>query len=145
MDGVLADFNTGYENVFGRRPHEFEDIDWLKVREAEDFFLRLPPMADFAILWDYVAPLKPVVLTGVPPSIQAKAEQNKRAWAKQWLGASVEVVCCRSRDKHLYCAPGDILVDDWERYMDLWVRKGGTWVTHRDAKTTIRELKKLSF
>jgi hypothetical protein len=144
MDGVLTDFNTGYEQIFGRKPQEFEDIDWKKVRTCENFFLKLPPKSDLKDLWNYVAPYKPLVLTGVPPSIQEEAEENKRSWIAEWLGSSVEILCCRSCDKHMYCQPGDILVDDWEKYKDRWVAKGGIWITHVDAKTTIRELRQLN-
>ena len=41
--------------------------------------------------------------------------------------------------------PGDVLVDDYLRYKDLWEKAGGRFVQHLTAKQTIEELKKLGF
>jgi hypothetical protein len=82
------------------------------------------------------------VLTGVPVSV-AEAPEHKREWIRRHLGAHVEVRCCRSREKSLHAAPGDILIDDWEKYRHLWVAKGGVWITHRNAATTIAALQAL--
>jgi hypothetical protein len=67
-----------------------------------------------------------------------------RAWVKKHLGPTVEVICCSSKDKSKHCKPGDVLIDDWEKYKDLWLSKGGRWVTYVDANTTIREIQKLN-
>jgi hypothetical protein len=51
MDGVLADFDSGYEAVFGYRPSKHADnIDWAAVRARTNFFTTLPPMADMYTL-----------------------------------------------------------------------------------------------
>lgn len=143
MDGVLADFDTGHELVFGRRTDKAaDDVDWAAVRGVPDFYLNLPPMPDMPDLWTYIAPFRPIVLTGVPTSI-AEAPENKRAWIKKHFGSDVEVRCCRSKEKYLHAAPGDILIDDWEKYRSLWIAQGGIWITHRTAAETIGELKAL--
>jgi hypothetical protein len=140
MDGVLADFDAGHEAAFGSRSDKLTDnVDWAAVRAVPDFYLNLPPMPDMAELWAHIERHRPVVLTGVPSSVD-DAPENKRAWARKHLGPHVEVRCCRSRDKCLHAAPGDILIDDWERYRRLWVAKGGRWITHRTAAETIRAL-----
>lgn len=72
-------------------------------------------MPDMAELWSYVEPYRPIVLTGVP-SMVAEAPDNKRAWVGKHLGGDVEVRCCRSNEKCLHARPGDILIDDWNRY-----------------------------
>ena len=140
MDGVLADFDTGYEQVFGFRPSKADDnVDWDAVRAVEGFYENLPPMSDLAELWYYVKPLSPIILTGVPSDVPEAAD-NKRAWVIKNLGPDVEVRCCRSREKSLHAAPGDILIDDWEKYKDLWLAVGGRWITHISASQSIREL-----
>ena len=40
-------------------------------------------------------------------------------------------------------APGDILIDDWEKHKDAWVNAGGIWITHTSAKDTIEQLHNL--
>jgi hypothetical protein len=139
MDGVLADFDTGYEARFGMRPDKAkDDVDWKKVEAAQDFYATLPPMADLPILWDYARRFEPTVLTGIP-RIPGVYEQ-KRVWVQQYLGADVEVIGCRSADKADHCAPGDVLVDDWEKYRHKWVAAGGVWITHVSAVDTIKRL-----
>jgi hypothetical protein len=143
MDGVLADFDTGHEVAFGVRADKLADnVDWARVRSVTDFYLNLPPMPDMPELWAHIEPYRPIVLTGVPHSV-AEAPENKRAWARKHLGAHVEVRCCRSREKCLHAEPGDILIDDWDKYRRLWIAKGGRWITHRTAAETIRELVEL--
>ena len=55
------------------------------------------------------------MLTGVPKDVE-EAPDNKRAWVVRHLGDHVEVRCCRSKEKCLHAAPGDVLIDDWEKY-----------------------------
>lgn len=142
MDGVLADFDTHYGNVFGAPPSKAADnVDWGAVRAFAGFYADMPPMADMRELWDFVSRLtpKPIVLTGVPWSVE-EAPDNKRAWGARHLGKHVEIRCCRSSEKCLHLKPGDILIDDWEKYRDLWIGKGGRWITHRSARETIDQL-----
>jgi hypothetical protein len=136
MDGVLADFNGGYQARFGVRPDKLaDDVDWEEVRRTEHFFRDLPPMRDLDILWYYFGPLRPTILTGVPPSVPEAAD-NKRAWVQKHLG-EVPLIACRSRDKCLHAAPGDVLIDDWEKYRSLWTKAGGHWITHHSAIESI--------
>ena len=139
MDGVLADFDTGHERVFGVRPDKVKDnLDWGAVSAIQDFYLNLPPMPDMRELWEHVERYYPVILTGVPSSVE-EAPGNKRAWVQKHLGHHVEVRCCRSKEKSLHAKRGDVLIDDWEKYRDLWIAKGGIWITHTSAAQTIGE------
>ncbi len=144
LDGVLADFDTHYEKLFGIRPDKAADnVDWEKIKTVPAFYASMPPMPDHLELWTFVSQLrpKPIVLTGVPSSIPDAADQ-KRRWVKYYLGAETEVIACRSRDKSLVLkdAPGGILIDDWHKYRDLWLAAGGRWITHVSAEKSIDEL-----
>lgn len=144
MDGVLADFDRHHEAVLGRRPDKrADDVDWEKVRAAGDFYLGIPPTTDMRELWDAIAHLEPIVLTGVPSSLWNEASANKRLWVARHLGPSVEVICCLAREKGLHARPGDVLIDDWEKHRALWEARGGLWVTHTSAKTTLARLAEL--
>ena len=142
LDGVLADFDTGYEREFGVRPSkEADNVDWAAVRRCTDFYLNLPPMPDFPALWARISRYQPIVLTGVPSGVP-EAPANKRAWVKQWLPNTL-VVPTRSAEKATYCRSGDVLIDDWEKYRHLWEAAGGLWVTHVSAIETDRRLTEL--
>jgi hypothetical protein len=140
MDGVLADFDAHHEAVLKVRSDKLLDnVDWGRVRAIKDFYLNIPPMADMEQLWRRIERHRPIVLTGVPKDVE-EAPGNKRAWVKRHLGEHVEVRCCLSKEKCLHASPGDVLIDDWIKYRDLWVGKGGVWITHRSAKETADEL-----
>jgi hypothetical protein len=143
MDGVLADFDRHHHNEIGHRPNKLDDnVDWKQVRQIKDFYYNIPPMRDAMHLWNTVKHLKPVILTGIPASVR-EASDNKKGWVRKHLGSNVPVITCLSRKKSEYCSHGDILVDDWEKYKDLWVQKGGIWVTHTSAASSIKQLKRL--
>ena len=143
MDGVLADFDAHHEAVFGIRSSTGADIvDWAQVRAIAGFYSAIPPMPDMRELWHYLERHKPIVLTGVPEEVEEAAE-NKRNWVRHYLGPNVEVICCKSKEKCLHAKPGDILIDDWEKYRSLWEAKDGIWITHVSAPRTILSLQAL--
>jgi hypothetical protein len=49
----------------------------------------------------------------------------------------VPVIVCLARDKRDHCRPGDVLVDDQDRYRDLWEERGGIFVLHRSAADSV--------
>lgn len=145
LDGTLADLETHYRNTFGiRTSREADNLDWSKVFDVEGFFYDMPPMPDMDILWSHVRGLTPtpIILTGVPHRVPVAGADKKR-WVAKHLGPDVPVICCRSKDKSRYAKPGDILIDDWEKYRHLWVGKGGRWITHTSAESSISQLSAL--
>lgn len=149
MDGVLADFDRHYIETIGLLPPRLDpgrDVKWAKISEM-DFFASMPPMPDAFALWDYVSALpgRPIILTGCPKIGHERAESDKRKWVRRHLGDDVEVRTLLSKDKALHCSPGDILIDDWEKYRHLWEAKGGLWITHTSAKSTIDQLDRLGY
>lgn len=144
MDGVLADFDAHYRAVFNRKADKvLDNVDWAAVRKVNGFYLNMPPMPDFNLLWTFISRYDPIVLTGIPMAVP-EAQDNKRAWVRKHIGSDVEVRCCRSKDKYVHAIPGDILIDDWEKYKDLWIGAGGAWITHTDAKSTIKRLAEIT-
>lgn len=140
MDGVLADFDTHHGNVFGISADKtIDNVNWQKIAAQTNFYANIPPMPDMLELWNFIRLLKPIVLTGIPSSVPEAAD-NKRGWIAKHLGSDVEVRCCASKDKCLHAGYGDILIDDWDKYKNLWLAQGGRWITHVSAKTTIEQL-----
>lgn len=143
MDGVLANFDRHYEDMFGVKPDKIKDnVDWQLVRESKNFYRDIPPMGDMALLWSYVEKYRPTVLTGIPKSV-AEAASNKVSWVLRNLGPDVPVICCLSRDKCVYSRPDALLIDDWDKYRAQWVDRGGRWITHTNAFNTIEQLQAL--
>lgn len=141
LDGVLADFDHGYAKAFGRFPSKTEDdVDWDAVRRHEGFYRDLPPTLGMGQLRNRLAPFRPTVLTGVPYGVP-EAESNKREWVDRWLGWPM--IGCRSSEKYKHGRPGDLLIDDREKYKHRWEAMGGTWITHRSVPETLRRLEEL--
>ena len=140
MDGVLADFDTGYRNLFGdKSDKELDNVDWKRIRDHGGFFESLPPMHDFDHIWQAVEPFNPTIITGCPEDVE-EAYANKLAWVHKNIGTHISMIGCKSRDKCLYGKPGDILIDDWEKYMHLWRGMGGHWITHISAESSVKQL-----
>ena len=143
MDGVLFDFDSHYEAVFGVRASKVADnVDWKRVSAHPNFYATMPLMPDALELWRYVSRHSPTILTGVPASIE-EAPGNKRAAIARHISPHVPVICCRSREKFVHGKPGDVLIDDWTKYRGLWEGIGGIWITHSSARTTIKALREL--
>lgn len=140
MDGVLVDFDGGYERTFGERPDfEADNVDWSRVHAVPGFFRALEPMHDAHELWAVVSIHAPTILTGIPRSLPYVADE-KREWITERLGAHVPVITCLSRDKHQHGHPGDILIDDRAKCGLPWQRMGGVWIQHTSAEKSIAEL-----
>lgn len=145
MDGVVADFDGHYERHFGVRPTRWpaeDSVDWKKVAAVPNFFRTIPMTKDAGELLAGLHPRPWSLLTGCPKSIDV-SDNQKRDWAAEKFEPRRHVVCCRSRDKWLHGKPGDVLIDDYLKYKDLWVDMGGIFIHHTSAANSIRELKRL--
>jgi predicted kinase len=145
LDGVLADFDGFIEKELGienNRENERPDF-WDIVRTYKGrLYYDMPPIPRARDLFEALRPFSPIILTGCPWSLPT-AGSDKRQWVKENIDKDVQVITCRSRSKSKYGKAGDILVDDWPKYRDLWTGMGGIFVHHTDPDKTIEEVKKL--
>lgn len=146
-DGVLADFDKGAEAILGMPPRTFEKrynpgLFWKRLATAPDFFANLEPMPDAFELYDAVKDQNPIILTGLPRGNWA--EPQKRRWAERWF-PGVEVITTMAALKREHCHPGDVLVDDRDKHRHLWEAAGGRFVHHKNARSSIAELRALGY
>jgi hypothetical protein len=145
-DGVLADFDIAAEQLFNQNSRDAEaalgtPVFWRRIREQANFYGRLPLIADAMELYQAVAHLDPIILTGCPAG--GWAERQKVEWAARHF-PGVRIITCPSKDKcEFLSSPGDILVDDYLKYRHLWELAGGVFVYHQTAKQSIECLAKL--
>jgi hypothetical protein len=147
LDGVLVDFERGFEMFYGHHPHKFSEPDMWKIIEAnKDHWHDLPAMPGALKLWAYVAPYNARVITGCPKTGFQAAVDGKRSWIARELGAHVPVVTCYTRDKPKHMnSPGDILIDDMTKNITRWEEAGGVGIHHTDAQLTINRLVELGY
>jgi 5' nucleotidase, deoxy (Pyrimidine), cytosolic type C protein (NT5C) len=144
-DGVLADFDAGARDLLGATPAHFEARHgrgefWKRLARHGNFYGELKEMPDARILFDAVKHLKPTILTGLPLGTWA-APQKERWAARHFPG--VPIITTMARQKHLHMGRGDILVDDRENHRKLWEDAGGTFIHHRNAQDSVRQLAKI--
>lgn len=145
-DGVLADFDTAAEQLFKQNSRDAEEAlgtpaFWRRIRNQGNFYGELPLLPDAMELYQAIAHLHPIILTGCP--VGGWAEQQKVDWAARHF-PGVRMITCLSREKCRFLAhPGDILVDDYLKYRQLWEQAGGVFVHHQTVKRTIASLSRL--
>jgi len=141
-DGVLADFDAGATKILGMSPRAFEERHgrrdfWQRVAKAKDFYAQLPLMSDARTLFDAVAHLDPIILTGLP--LGNWAAPQKVRWAEEHFPGT-HIITCLARDKYRHMKGADVLVDDRADHRDKWVAAGGIFVHHKDARSSLRQL-----
>ena len=148
-DGVLADFDAAALQLFAGQPpraareHHGEHEFWRRIRTSGRFYRDLPLLPDAMELYRAVKHLHPIILTGCP--VGGWAEEQKRDWVAEHF-PGVKIITCRAKEKFMHMRhPGDVLVDDYLRFKDLWESAGGIFVQHTSARDSIRQLAALTF
>ncbi|HEX4006823.1 MAG TPA: hypothetical protein VHX60_11650 [Acidobacteriaceae bacterium] len=144
-DGVLADFDSLAAQIFGMPPraaeHKVGESNfWVEIQKHPNFYRHLPLMPDARELFNAVAHLNPTILTGCP--IGGWAEPQKKAWAAEHFPGT-RIITCMSRNKRDHMQRGDILVDDYLVYRSRWEERGGVFIHHTSARSSIAALERL--
>jgi hypothetical protein len=141
-DGVLADFDAGAREVLGMSAEAFQQRYgsrefWRRLAQTRDFYGRLPLMADARTLFDAVAHLDPIILTGLP--LGNWAAPQKVRWAEEHFPGT-HIITCMARDKYRHMKGADVLVDDRANHRDKWEDAGGIFIYHKDARSSLERL-----
>ena len=144
MDGVLADFESGYEKLTGvDLKGEFQKGDdfWEPISKAGvGFWAGLKWMPDGQKLWNYIKPYKPDLLSA--PSREESSRIGKAVWVKYKLPGT-KLILRYAKQKQELANPESILIDDRQINIDQWEAAGGIGILHTSADNTISQLKQL--
>jgi len=144
MDGVLADFESGYEKLTGvDLKGEFQKGDdfWEPISKAGvGFWAGLKWMPDGQKLWDYLKPYKPDLLSA--PSREDSSRIGKHVWVKHKIPGT-KLILRYAKQKQELATPESILIDDRQVNIDQWEAAGGIGILHTSADNTISKLKEL--
>jgi len=144
MDGVLADFESGYEKLTGvDLKGEFQKGDnfWDPISKAGvGFWAGLKWMPDGQELWDYLKPYKPDLLSA--PSREDSSRIGKHVWVKHKIPGT-KLILRYAKQKQELATPESILIDDRQVNIDQWEAAGGIGILHTSADNTISKLKEL--
>lgn len=145
MDGVLVDFDGGYEKLTGMTTRAADEkgpeFFWKPISKAgAKWWITLNWMPDGKQLWDYVKKYNPELLSA--PSREEASKMGKRVWVKREL-PGVKLILKSADKKQEFASPNSILIDDREKNIEQWKSAGGVGILHTDAASTIKKLKEL--
>ena len=148
MDGVIADFNKRYKELYKIEPKEadtYKTFDkFFTMFIAERQFATLNLMPDAMELINYLRSLK--VTTEILSSTSsekrdAEIREQKIEWLKNHnIEFPVNLVPGK-RFKRDFSNSNSLLIDDTSQNIDQWRVEGGIGILHTDAITTIGILK----
>lgn len=130
MDGVLADFDQHFINLFGVHPELYEDDVgtlryWETVYEQPDFFSTIPTFAHyFLLVKTCLQHADKVVILSSPSRVNKPLCMiEKRKWVDYHLGRNFPAIF--ESDKHKYAGKHRLLIDDsWNKCIK-WEEQGG--------------------
>jgi 5'-nucleotidase len=143
LDGVMADFDAHFPATFGLDHKSLaDDAMWETINAHPSYFRDMPPCPGAIAFFATIADLDPIVLTACPRTNYANAARQKRAWVREHLSTSIMILpVMGGHNKPLFMhAPGDILIDDFERNTQAWEKEGGVAVLHTSFERTRAEL-----
>jgi PAS domain-containing protein len=142
LDGVITDFNRGYKDLTGisleRDEHRNDSQFWEPIEKAGyDFWNNLKWMPDGHILWNFISPYNPTILSA--PSRQVESRIGKHDWVNRELPGT-PLILRSAKHKKDFAAPDAILIDDRPENIEGWIQEGGKGILHTSAEETIKEL-----
>jgi beta-phosphoglucomutase-like phosphatase (HAD superfamily) len=144
MDGVIADFEKRYKELYHMAPREAE-----KHKKFDKFFDEFIATQQFASLdlmpgseegLEYLR--KANVLTQMLTSSASEKRHDdisrqKMLWLEKHGITFYPIIVPGKRLKQNYAGPDCILIDDTEINITQWTAKGGIGILHKDWHTTM--------
>jgi len=150
MDGVIADFDKRYRELYGERAsgedrvqknfsvnwdnfvatRQFESLDWFPGGQD---LVRYIQQSDI--------PVEILSSTG-GPKYHVEVRRQKHFWLASRFGIGLrgENIVPGRRIKRFFSYPGNILIDDTEDVVEEFNQYGGKAILHRSAEETIKQL-----
>lgn len=153
MDQVLVNFMGGANKVLtakGLQPFQQgeKDVKWEALRSVPKFWANLEPMSDAMMLWRYIKPHQPYILS-TPSKRMATCKPEKLEWIRKHLGNVEHVYLVPREEKQKFAVTSDgtpnLLIDDYEKNIKEWVAKGGIGIRHINSINTISQLRKIGY
>lgn len=137
MDGVVADFNSFVSALLNREigweGRDLSDDEWAVLASYPRLYFHLSVIPEGRKLVELAKSLSPDVkfLTAIPRRTTIEtAEKDKREWLSLHFPGVPMEIGPHSKDKQLWCKPGDILVDDKKSNVEEWYSKQGIAIHH---------------
>jgi 5'(3')-deoxyribonucleotidase len=152
MDGVLVDFDKGYEELTGKSTKHVDSQDrdgfWNLFNNSLEekgiseyqYWADLDWQPGGQELWNYIKQYTPYILTA--PTYNPESKQGKREWVQR-LDGMKNIYFKPARFKQELSGKNRILIDDRADTINNWNTAGGIGILHTSAANTIEQLKQL--
>ena len=142
MDGVLVDFFGAWTKLMKvKKWFQIKNVEkgLQKVRDTEDFWLKLKPTKNADKLLSIIKDIKGEYnILSAPLADDPRAEPDKRAWVEKYLKAFPPKKVIITANKQAYARQRDgtpnILIDDFGQNVKKWESAGGVGFKHKDHK-----------
>ena len=144
MDGVLTDFERGFKKATGKSIEEYEaehgkNSFWSEIdRIGYKFWSELEWMPEGEKLWSYIKSKNVPIEILTSPSRDYSSRVGKKIWVKENLGDSIIVNF--SWHKSSFSKPGNVLIDDYTKHQEKWIKKGGIFILYTGFNNLASEL-----
>ncbi len=124
-------------------------MDGVLVHQTgRDGFDTMPWMEDGKELWEYIKAFSPNILSQLSPDIYDRGSEQKRVWCDRELGVDVPLIVVRADTFHtakfVYAGEDAVLIDDHAaQHQQAWEQRGGIFIEHKSARSTIKRLQEL--
>jgi len=144
MDGVLVNFNKGFEDLTGLHPKLYIEEYGRKelfdaIRQHNTFWIDLEWMPDGKKLWNFIKDYNPEILSTPGGDIEL-CKKQKKEWIHHEIG---DIPIHFSFHKEKYASKNSILIDDMPKNTVPWEESGGIAILHTSADSTMNALNKL--
>ena len=130
MDGVLADFDKHFENLYGISPKGYEAKHgqiafWRTIYKTPRYFEDIPinPKVYDIINMCKALTLDVCILSSPSSTNQPLCMLGKRKWIDKHLGVDFPAIFEKHKEK--YAEPTALLVDDYDKQINNFTNAGG--------------------
>lgn len=149
LDGVFADFDQKVDELTGNKYRERHSNDiWKVLDKIPNLFSQLRLIEGSLQIITMLQHHDLEFLTALPEptGFLVTAATDKHGWIYNNISRRIRVNTClggKNKWKYLEYYPGAVLIDDYDRNINLWNEHGGLGILHTDVPSTIEKLIKL--
>ena len=146
LDGVLADFEKYYLDVFGHRHDSVkDDVMWDNILSLPKFFEVLPLIDGAKEFFEYFREYDPIILTACHKTHYKQHAIEKKIWVRENIDLEIQILpVTGGKNKALFMhKPGDILIDDFYSNIKAWRDLGGIGIHHKNFDDSLKQFESL--
>jgi hypothetical protein len=144
MDGVIADFEKRYKELYGIHPREAENKQ--KFNAYFDDFIANNNFATLDLMPDAMELINALRKANVPTQILSSTanqerydeiSKQKQVWLQTHGITFPQNFVPGKRHKKNWASPNRIIIDDTKSIIDDWKEAGGIAIWHQDVPSTL--------